>query len=161
MEQTILPITLLPIVSGLAVAGYGIHKETQYVSPLSIAVTLVNVIITLLFTNINSISFTVWAGISVFGIIVMAYDVKKHYQNPYIAFFFGSKSIGSITIFLGLTENNWTVRLFEPIFWLFVADKTMEISGIHLAIYIHLTGVLIILGIVHALGEIARYVHNH
>ncbi|MCV0430699.1 hypothetical protein [Nitrosopumilus sp.] len=160
MEQTILPITLLPIVSGLIVAGYGAYKETRYVSSLSIAFTVANVLVTLLFTNIYSISFVVWAIISVFGVMVIIYDVKKNYQNPYVAFFLGSKTIGSLTIFLGLAGNNWVKPIFEPIFWFIVSNEAPQLSNFEVSVLVHLLGSLIILGMIHLAGAIIGKLHE-
>ncbi|MBI5697275.1 MAG: hypothetical protein HZC29_01985 [Thaumarchaeota archaeon] len=78
LEESILPQSLLPIATGLFVAGCGIHKETQYVSAFSILVTVGNLVITLFFTPTTSIGFFVWLALSIFGIIVISYDVHKN-----------------------------------------------------------------------------------
>jgi len=159
-EESILPQIFLPIVSGLFVAGYGIHKETQYVGAVSIAVTVGNVIITLFFTPITTISFFVWLAISVFGVIVISHDVHKQYKNPYVAFFLGSKTIGSITIFLGFTTNNWVMPVFEPVFSLITSHQELELPKLQLEVLVHLLGVGIILGIVQIIGRIVKWWRN-
>ncbi len=147
---------------GILTAGVGAYQETRYVSKLSIIVTVCNVIITLLFTETDSIGFYIWAIYSIFGIVVIIQDVRKHYKNPFVAFFLGSKTIGSITIFLGLTVNDLVIPYFQPIYTLMVELSGSEtLTGIYLQIAVHVFGVLVILFIVHIIGRIIGTLHKH
>lgn len=162
LEDSILPSVFLPIVAGLFTAGVGAYKETRFVSSLSIIVTLGNVFITLLFTSTSSISFYIWLPFSIAGIIIIAQDVKKNAKNPYVAFFFGSKTIGSVTFFLGLTTNNWVMPTFEPIYMALVRLSLAEpLTGTELQIAVHVLGVLIVLFVVHLIGRIIGVLHKH
>jgi len=162
MVDTIIPTTFLPIALGVVTAGIGAYTETRYVSKLSILITVSNVLITLFFTDVNSIGFYIWAVYSVFGIIVIARDVRKHYKNSYVAFFLGSKTIGSITVFLGLTTNDLVMPYFQPIYTMFAELLGVEmLTGLGLQIVVHVIGVLIILFVVHLIGRIIGVLHKH
>ncbi|WP_428324450.1 hypothetical protein [Nitrosopumilus sp.] len=162
MEDSILPSIYLSIATGIFTAGFGAYKETRYLSVYSIFVTIGTVIITMLFTSTSSISFYVWLPFSIAGILIIIRDVRKRAKNKYIAFLFGSKTIGGVTLFLGLTTNDFVMSIFEPIYSTVSEISGVELlTGLDLQITVHIIGILIILTIIHVTGRIIGVLHKH
>ena len=152
---TLLDLTqldILFIIIALPTIGYGIIKEKHYVASLSIVLTVINLGVSVVSTPIMSWSFLILMMFFGIGLFVISRDVKKNYRKFWVAFLLGSKTIGSVTLYLGFVENNWVMLIFEPITkW---TSNNPEILD-NLEVYTHFIGFIIIIGIIHGLGLIA------
>jgi hypothetical protein len=154
MNPTILDLAqanILFIIVATPTILYGIIKEKHYVAPLSIVLTVINLGISFVSTPIGSWSFIGSVPLFGLGLYVISRDVKKQYQKFWVAFLLGSKTIGSVTLFLGFMENNWVMLIFEPLAK-YAITKPELLNN--LTIYTHIIGILIVLGTVHGIGLI-------
>ena len=151
VEGTILPPILFPIFIGLATAIYGIIKEKHYVSAISILVTVINIGVGIFFLPIQDPSFSINLVVFGFGLFVISKDVHKQYKNPWVAFFLGSKTIGAITFFEGMTTNNFIMMPFTPLF-LYITQQDSSVDN--LSLYVHAMTFIIFIGVIHIIGGI-------
>ena len=129
----------------------GWFVEKHYVSYLSIGLTVVNLGTAVVSTPIFSIDFVLVLGFFALGLYVMGRDVKRQYQKLWVAFALGSKTMGFVTLYLGLLHNNWLITIFHPIRnYLEESDPSLQ----NLDWYTNIIGFFIILGFIHGVGLI-------